>query len=199
MKGFLNFVKTTAVGGFLVVLPAALILFLAAKAVGALVMVAAPILGDMTARQIWGVGLATLLSILFLFLLCFVAGMLVHTRFGRGVGEWLEGKILQRLPGYVMLKSLTQRFSGEAGREFVPVLVDLYGSGSRTPALLVEEHDDGRCTIFVPLAPTPTIGQVHFVAEEQVARVDAPLGSVLNSLVHWGMESGKFLQKEEPV
>lgn len=194
MKGFLNFVKTTAVGGFFVVLPAALVIFLAGKAVGALVVVVMPVLGDMTARQIAGIGLATLLAIVLLFLICFLAGLLVRTRLGKAVLDWAEGKILQRVPGYMMLKNLTQKFAGTEGKQFSPALVDLYGGGSRILALIVEEHDDGRLAVFVPLTPTVTIGQVYFVSPDQVTPIEAPLGPVMNSLMQWGTESKKLFR-----
>ncbi len=194
MKGTLDFVKTTAVGGFFVVLPVALVLFLFGKAVAALVMFVAPLLGDLTLRQIGGVGVGTLLAVLLVFLLCFATGLLVRTHLGRLSGNWLELRLLGRLPGYRMLKNLTRRFSGEEGTEFAPALVDLYGGESRALALIVEELDNGMLTVFLPLAPTPTLGQLHLVRPEKVTRLQAPMGAVLNSIMQWGVDSKKLFQ-----
>jgi uncharacterized membrane protein len=192
VKALLNFAKTTIIGGFFIVLPAAILLFVIGKGVAVLVAAVAPIVEDMTIREIGGIGVATLLSILLLLALCFVTGLLVRTRLGRLAGGWVEGKILQRIPGYGMIRNLTQRFTGMDGTEFAPALVDLHGTGTRSPAFIVEEHEDGGYTIFMPLAPTPTIGQVHFVPRERVTRIDAPFGEAVNTFVRWGVGSGKL-------
>ena len=192
MKALLNFAKTTIIGGFFIVLPAAILLFVIGKGVAVLVAAVAPIVEDMTIREIGGIGVATLLSILLLLALCFVTGLLVRTRLGRLAGGWVEGNILQRIPGYGMIRSLTQRFTGVKGTEFSPALVDLYGTDTRSPAFIVEEHEDGGYTIFMPLAPTPTIGQVHFVPRERVARIQAPFGEAVNTFMRWGVGAGKL-------
>jgi uncharacterized membrane protein len=197
MKGAANFVKTTAIGGFFVVLPVAIVLFLVGKVLAALVMAVSPLLEMMTLRQIGGVGIATLLAIVLFFALCFVTGLLIRTHFGKIAGRWVEWQILRKLPGYRIIKNLTSRFSGVEGTEFAPALVDLYGGDTRSLALIVEEQDDGGFTVFVPLAPTPTIGQVHVLPAAKVRKIEAPLGTVLNSFMQWGVESNKFLSGNE--
>jgi uncharacterized membrane protein len=104
----------------------------------------------------------------------------------------VEGKILQRLPGYRMIRNLTHRFTGVDGTEFTPALVDLHGSGTRSPAFIVEEHEDGGYTVFMPLAPVPTIGQVHFVPRDRVTRIEAPFGEAVNTFMQWGVGSRKL-------
>jgi uncharacterized membrane protein len=189
MKGVSSFVKTTVIGGFFVVLPAAIMLFLVGKVLAALVVAVSPLLKDMTLRQIGGIGVATLLSIFLLFLLCFITGLLIRTHLGRIAGGWMEAQVLRRLPGYTMIKNLTGRFKGVEGTEFAPALVDLYGGNTRSLAVITEELDDGRYSVFVPLAPTPTIGQIHLLPPEQVEKIQAPLGAVMNSFMQWGSES----------
>lgn len=193
MRGLVDFIKTTIVGGFFVVLPVVLIVFLLGQAVAALVGVVAPLADELPVRELGGIGVATLLAILVVLALCFITGLLVRTRIGTLVRDWLEGRLLNRLPGYTIIRNLTHRFSGEEGTEFAPALVDLYGANTQALALIVEEHQDGSYTVFVPLAPTPTVGQVHLVPPERVRRVNAPLGTVLNSVMQWGVESNKFL------
>jgi uncharacterized membrane protein len=197
MRGAANFVKTTAIGGFFVVLPAAIVLFLIGKVLAAIAMAVSPLLENMTLRQIGGIGVATILAILLLFLLCFVTGLLIRTHLGRVAGGWVEGRVLRKLPGYMMIKNLTGRFTGVEGTEFAPALVDLYGGDTRSLALIVEEHDDGRYTVFVPLAPTPTIGQVHILPSARVRKIQAPLGAVMNSFMQWGVESNRFLSHSD--
>ena len=89
----------------------------------------------------------------------FVVGGAVRTRAGRVVRERLETSLFGRIPGYTLFRSLTQELVGE-GEEKVwkPVLAEIEeGSGS---ALIIEELDDGRFTVFVPSIPTPLAGAV---------------------------------------
>jgi uncharacterized membrane protein len=109
----------------------------------------------------------------------------------------VERKLLKRLPVYTMIKNLTRQFSGAEGTEFAPALVDLYNADARSLAFIVEEHDDGRFAVFVPLTPMPAIGHVHLLPRERVRRIEAPLGEVVNSITQWGVESKKLFQKAD--
>ncbi len=189
MRGLVNFLKATIAGGFFVVLPVAFVVFLLGQTIDALVGLVAPIAEDLPFREVGGVGVATLLSALIVLAFCFITGLLISTRVGEFGRNWIERKLLNRLPGYTIIKNLTRRFSGIEGTEFAPALVDLYGASTRSLAFIVEEHENGSYAVFVPLAPTPTIGQVHLVPHEKVSRIQAPLGAVLNSIMQWGVES----------
>lgn len=193
MRGFLDFFKTTVIGGFFVVLPIVLIVFLLGQFVVALVDMVEPLASELPVQELGGIGVATLIAILLVVVFCFFTGLLVRTRFGIGLRDWIEGKLLNRLPGYTILRNLTHRFSGKEGTEFAPALVDLYGAGTQALALIVEEQNDGKFTVFIPLAPTPTVGQVLVVSPERLHKIDATLGSVMNSIMQWGVESKKFL------
>jgi hypothetical protein len=93
-----------------------------------------------------------------------------------------------------MFKNLTRRVAGEEGIEFAPGLVDLYGSETRALGLIVEEHEDGNFTVFIPLSPMATIGQVFLLPSTRVQKLEAKFVDVVNSLTQWGMESKKLLQ-----
>jgi uncharacterized membrane protein len=50
--------------------------------------------------------------------------------------------------------------------------------------------------IFVPLAPTPTVGSVIVANKDQFQKLDASLASVFNSLTLWGIGSGEWINEE---
>ncbi|UCG13509.1 MAG: DUF502 domain-containing protein [Deltaproteobacteria bacterium] len=189
MRGFIDFIKTTIVGGIVVVLPVALATLVLTQAITALGALVEPLTDDLPVKTLGGIGVATLSAILLICAICFITGLLIRTRISAIGRDWVEKRLLNRLPGYTIVKSLTQRFSGMEGVEFAPALVDLHGADTHALALLVEEHDDGNYTVFLPLAPTPTIGQVYVIPPEKVKKIDAPLGRVLNSIMQWGVES----------
>jgi uncharacterized membrane protein len=192
MRKISEFIKTTTLGGFLVLLPSVAVLALVGIAIAALIKVVTPIVEKLPIKTVGGLALATLLAVFFLLAFCFLAGILVQMRIGRLVQKWVEGSLLQRLPGYVMFKNLTRQLAGQAGIEFAPALVDLYNSEARVVGLIVEEHADGKFTIFVPISPTATLGQVYLLPLNRVERMQARFVDVVNCLTQWGMESKKL-------
>jgi uncharacterized membrane protein len=161
-------------------------------AVNSVVSVIAPLVAKLPLKTIGGYAAGTCLAILLILVFCFLAGLLVQLRLGQLLQTCLEGKLLQRLPGYTMIKNLTHQVIGREGTEFAPALVDLYGSEARVIGLIIEELEDGRLTIFVPLSPTSTLGQVYILPAARVERLKAHFLPVVNSLTQWGMESNKL-------
>ena len=194
MRKITEFIKTTVLGGFLVLLPVVAVLAVAGIAVATLIKIVTPIVGKLPIKTVGGLALATVLAVLFLLVFCFLAGLLVRVRMGQLIQKRVENLLLQRLPGYVMFKNLTRQLAGQEGIEFAPALVDLYGSEARVVGLIVEEHADGKFTIFVPISPTATLGQVYFLPHTRVECLQARFVDVVNSLTQWGMESKKLFQ-----
>jgi uncharacterized membrane protein len=141
-----------------------------------------------------GLAVTTVAALLLLLVFCFLTGLLVQMRLGRLGKEWLEGWLLERLPGYIMFKNLSRRIAGKEGIEFAPGLMDLYGSEARAVGFIVEEHENGAFTIFIPLSPMATVGQVFILPGSQVQKLDVKFVDVVSSLTQWGMESKKFFQ-----
>ncbi len=63
-------------------------------------------------------------------------------------------------------------------------------------AFIVEEHGDGMLTVFVPSAPTPTAGNVYFMTEQQVRRVDVPVSSAVKCIMQLGVGSNELIHRE---
>jgi uncharacterized membrane protein len=132
-----------------------------------------------------------LFSLLIVLTLCFFVGVAVRTRTGRAVRERMEMVFFERLPGYGLLRSLTQRVAGDAGENdeaaWKPALAEI--EEALVPAFIIEELDDGRYTIFVPSVPTPLAGAVYILARERVHVVDIPFTQAIKSISRWGSGS----------
>jgi uncharacterized membrane protein len=190
MRAIFQFFKTTLVGGFFVVLPVALVLLLLGETIQALLVVTEPATGQLPVETIMGIDVALLASILVVALLCFATGLLMRTDYGTRFGAWLERVALKRLPGYTLLRTLTRRLAGtEESARFAPALADLHGSEARALVFIVEEHESGDCTVFLPVSPTPTVGFIYTLRKERVRTLDAPISSVINCIMHWGIGS----------
>ena len=66
-------------------------------------------LPDETIISLWIARLLVIFNILFLYL---VTGLLIRMKFGKYLKGSMERLLLNKLPGYTIIKSLTHRFSG---------------------------------------------------------------------------------------
>jgi uncharacterized membrane protein len=194
MKGLGDFVKTCILGGFLGVLPILLAVFVLMEAVDLLGAVADPLVELLPVEELGGVEVASILALGMILSACFVAGALLRTRFGSWAQDLAERAVLNRLPCYTILKSISRRVGGaEEGTAFSAALADIHGTEAWAWAIIVEEHDSGYFTLLLPNAPTPTVGTLYYVASERVRRLDVPVGAVLNCIMQWGIGSKELL------
>jgi uncharacterized membrane protein len=184
MKHAREFVMSTLVGGLFIVVPvylAVVLLLKGMKSVATLVRPFAVLLPDWLPAE----GLLSLLLVLFL---CFLVGAAARTRTGRAWRERLERVFFERLPGYGVLRSLTQRLAGD-GEEatWTPALVEI--EDALVPGFVIEAIDDGRLAVFVPSIPTPFAGAVYILGPERVHVLDVPFTQAIRSVSRWGAGS----------
>jgi uncharacterized membrane protein len=184
MKYARELIVSTLVGGMFVVVPvylAVLLLLKGMKSVASLVRPFAALLPDWVPAE-------DFFSLLLVFALCFAVGALVRTRSGRAVRERLEVTFFERLPGYGVLRSLTQRLAGDRDQDaWKPALIDI--EDALVPGFVIEELEDGRFTVFVPSVPTPFAGAVYVLVAERVHLVDVPFTQAISSISRWGSGS----------
>ena len=118
-------------------------------------------------------------------MICFLIGVGIKTRTGRLVRERIERTFFERIPGYALIRSLTQRVAGE-GSETVwkPALAEI--EEALVPAFIIEEFEDGRYTVFVPSIPTPFAGAVYVLDRKRVHPLDVPFTEALKAVSRWG-------------
>jgi len=184
MKKFGEFVVRALVAGLLILVPfylAVLLLLKATQSVVALVKPFAMLLPDWFPAE-------HVLSLLLVLIVCFLVGVAVRTPTGRAIRERIEKTLFERLPGYALLRSLTQRLAGQ-GEENVwkPALVEI--EDALVSAFIIEELEDGRFTIFVPSVPTPFAGAVYILSPERVHPLDIPFTQAVQSVSRWGSGS----------
>ena len=195
MKQVGEFLKTTALGGLFVVLPVLLLYLLLGEILDLVVGLATPIadlfpkgtFDDLTAP--FPIAVALIVGVSFVF------GFALRVEMGRRIGDWIEEKVLGRLPMYGALKSLTKAF-GEAGEgaAFRPALLGS-SEGVREVIYVVEDHGDGQLTILVPWAPTAFSGFVKIVGKDRVEMLDTNLGEASRVLSQWGVGVRDLLRK----
>lgn len=189
MSKLLQSLKNALVTGLLVVLPAWLALLLIVGLLAKLGIIVKPIAGRLP-EEVNHPQLVALASFL---LVCLVAGLLMRTRLGSFLGRILGDHIFSQVPGYVPLRTIARQFADLDQREgFKSCLVDVE-DGSLSPAFLMERHDDGRCTVFIPSAPTPMAGAILIMPGHRVHPIEVPVGTVLACVSKWGTGTGELL------
>ena len=188
MKYAREFVMSTVVGGLLIVVPvylAVLLLLKGMKSAAGLVRPVAALLPDWIPAE----GFFSLVLVL---TICFLVGIAVRTRSGRAVRERMEVAFFGRLPGYGLIRSLTQRLAGDSDENaWTPALVDI--EEALVPAFIIEALDDGRFTVFVPSVPTPLAGAVYILSPERVHIIDVPFTQAIRSISRWGSGSRELV------
>jgi len=193
MAGEHHYVRTTLIGGVLVVLPlfvfANLLLWLGTWIAGKTAPVAELIAANLD-LPVW-VGHA--LTVAIILVACFVLGAIVSTRFGNRAFNWLERNTVQRVPGYKPVKEIVSYLGKRDQNPFArPVLVTI-GDDIRLTGFLADEGAEGT-TVFVPTGPNPTTGLVLHVLPSQVQRVAMPGSDVLQTVIACGAGSQRLLR-----
>jgi uncharacterized membrane protein len=181
MKELIRFMMKALVAGILVVVPIYLALLLLLKALGSvagLVKPVAALLPDDIPAE-------TALALLLVLFICLLVGVAIRTAPGQAVRNRLERGFFVRIPGYSMLRNLTQQVAGKsAGNVWKPALYE--SDEGLMPAFIIETFEDGRYTIFVPSIPTPFAGQAYVVEGKKVHPLDVPFTQALNTVSRWG-------------
>jgi uncharacterized membrane protein len=184
MKQFREFVVNTLVGGLLVVAPIYIAVLLLLKAMQSSVGLVRPFA---TLLPEWFPA-ENVFSLLLVLIICFLIGVAVRTPRGRAIRERIETSLFERLPGYALFKSLTQRLAGESQENvWKPALAEI--EEALVPAFIIEELEDGRFTVFVPSVPTPFAGAVYILSRERVHPLDVPFTQAIRSVSRWGSGS----------
>src|SRR5215831_10021557 len=109
------------------------------------------------------------------------------------IRERIERSFFERMPGYTLIRSLTQRVAGKEEEEKVwkPALAEI--EDALVPAFIIEELEDGRLTVFVPSVPTPFAGAVYILNPQRVHPLDIPFTQALKPISRWGSGSKELV------
>lgn len=188
MNAIGNYLLKVLIGGAIVVVPLYLSVLLLLKVGQALLTLVHPIAAMLPSWLPAG----NLMSLLLVLLTCFMVGVGVNTPAGRAARGSLEKTLFQRMPGYALFRTLTQRMAEQSEENaWKPALVEF--DEALVPAFIVEELDDGRCTVFVPSVPTPLAGAVHILERKRVHPLDVPFAQAIRSISRWGVGSGDLV------
>ena len=141
MKYAMSFTLRAVISGLLILLPlylAVLLLIKAASSVVKLIQPMALLMPDWVPAELF-------LSLLLVLFICFLVGVTVRTQVGKSLRNRFEKSLFERIPGYALLRSLTQQIAGGGGDNvWKPALFE--SDEGLLPAFIIEQLDDGRYT-----------------------------------------------------
>lgn len=195
MKAIIDFIKTTVIGGVVVIIPMAIVVLILAKVFNKLIVATTPLTKNMTLGPLSSALLAVVFVVLLITFLFFIAGLLLNSPWGKLVKNWLENNIFEHIPMFSTLKQLTQRVVGIENSNFPVVEVDLYGTGVKVLGVAVEKLGDARFVVYAPSSPVITVGQLYIVPEERLVKLDASIPGTLDCLSKVGLETHRLYSK----
>lgn len=193
LKGFL---KTSLLGGFVVILPVAILLsvslWLFRLVTGWIEPLTRFLIKDSQLNEF----AADAIVILLILAACFFVGVLVRTRLGSYLYAVVEARILKLAPGYSMIKeTVLQIFGNREESPFSSVaLAQIFCNETRVTSFITDRHADGSYTLFVPTGPNPTSGLIYHLDGKYVQPVDIPVQDAMRSIISCGAGSAKLMK-----
>ena len=139
-----------------------------------------------------------ILAVLLILVVCVLVGAVLATQRGQVVLERAERQLFERIPGYAVLRGLTQQLASTGRKDetsWKPALVEI--EDALVPGFVIEELADGRYTVFVPSVPTPMAGAVYVLGRERVHLVNVKFPQALRTVSRWGSGMGDLVAAME--
>jgi uncharacterized membrane protein len=194
MKRLETFIKTTLLGGFVVILPVAVLVGVLSWVFNFITQKIQPITNLILAKSDLREIVADLIALVIILAACFFVGLLVKTRLGGYIYKIIEAHTLIKIPGYRLIKETILQFLGDKKSPFSSVaLANIFGNETLVTAFITDEHEDGSFTVFIPTGPNPTSGNIYHLQEKYVHKIDVSVEMAMKSIISCGAGSQELL------
>jgi len=185
-------IRRLLLGFILVILPIVLLLFVFHKVKKLVQDQILPLESHLPGEKFLGFGLISLISVVLILLISYLAGVLIESKRMRSYFTVLEKKVLVFIPGYLVIKSKFTDSSVSDDDQRKVVLVnenDQWKFG-----IEIERNPDSYCIIFLPFPPDAKSGELKLVHESKLRALDMKIGKLVSLLRHYG-QGGSALIK----
>ncbi len=190
-----EFAITTLMGGFLVILPLAILIMVFNWLLGFILNIVSPFTGLFTKGEAGF--FINLLAISILLIVCFGLGLFIRTSFGSYLYNQIEENVLAKIPFYKPIRDTIKQFSNKRDTPFSKVvLIDAFNNETRMTGFITDTHNEGIYTVFVPTGPNPTNGMIYHVKESQIEILDVSVEEALKSIISVGAGSKNVIDKK---
>jgi len=183
-KKQVKFIMTTVIGGVIFLVPVVFLGMAILEAIDLMLLIANPLANWLPMESIGGVALADIIAIVALLLICFVAGLVARHALAGNLMRQLETRLLEKLPGYAMVKNVLKGLDTRQDGGIKPVVLKL-GTAERA-GFEVQRLADGRSVVFIPGAPNAFSGVTQVLPPEQVTYIEVPLNRIIECSQNYG-------------
>lgn len=184
MKWYPVAVKRIVKGIVSFLLPFMLIIFLFGKAIALVKGLIEPLNSIRRDERLLSNGMLTLLSILVILLICYLAGWRSEQKNIKSLIPLFEEYVLVFIPGYTLWKSRTDVTLRATDGSWKSVLVG--ENGDWKFGIEVEQHQDGYSTIFFPEPPDAKSGEIKLISSSKLKRINIPASKLVTITRNYG-------------
>lgn len=199
MEKFKSFLKTSIIGGVVVILPMFIFIMVFKWLFGWVTDIIQPLTNLIVTKSNMNEIIADAIVIAVILIGCFIIGIIVKTEIGKFIQEKLESRILKIAPGYSTIKEIVMQTIGKKFPFSSVALVRVFENDTLMTAFITDTHEDGSCTVFIPTAPNPTSGFIYHVKNEYIQHVNISVEEAMRSIITCGAGSNKVLKKRNPA
>lgn len=187
MKGTMEFLKTTALGGLLVVLPLMVFYLLVSELLDLVVALAMPLVALFPDNYFARLNAPLFVALLLILGASFLFGLALRSQTLTRFGHWIDHTLLEKLPMYGPVKRLSRGLAGAKEERAFGVALLRHQEGFGELVYVIEENRRGMTTVLVPMAPTGFNGPLKLVPSDSLVPLDASLGDASQVMAHWGV------------
>lgn len=187
-----QFIKTTALGGILFLIPVVILLAVFTKAHQLIGKIAGPILASVPVERVVGIAVLDLLALALVLLICFLAGLAAKSPVAVRFVASLESKFLSNVPGYELAKAELNtklRFEEDESTTVLVRFDDQWQVGFE-----IERIAGGKVVVYLPGAPDPWSGAITIVTDDRITHLDSKQLATLSIFKRLGEGASAQLQ-----
>ncbi|MCA9118345.1 MAG: hypothetical protein KDA79_24945 [Planctomycetaceae bacterium] len=196
-----GFLKTTAIGGLIFLLPLIVVGVLAGQVAPVVLSAAESLQQVLPVSMKTPTGLAVLvgLAIAVILLACFAAGLVARWSIGRRVALYVEKNILLMFPRYAIIRdTMAGTLGGDETRPYLLPVFVRFNELARI-GFEVERTPGGFVAVFLPGSPDPWAGKVVHVAAERVETLPVEFSDAVAAVEQLGRGSSVLLGNRTPA
>lgn len=193
MEKQFGFLKTTAIGGLIFLLPLIVLGALIGQVAQIVLVVVKATSGYVPVSTFGGWTLLILLSIALIILVGFLAGLAARRSLSQRFTGLVEKYLLMLFPRYIIIKNQMAGSIGEESNrpQLKPILVQM--ADCRRIAFEVERPASAAVTIYLPGSPDTWSGTVAYVEADRVMPLEIKFSDAVAICEMLGKGSGRIL------
>lgn len=144
--------------------------------------------------------IARIIVVSIILFVCFAIGLIIRTKFGQFIHNFIEDRVFKIAPGYNLIKETVLQLLGSKKSPFSTVaLARLFNNETLVTCFVTDEHEDGMVSVFVPTGPNPTSGLIYHLNKKDVFPVDISIESAMRTIISCGSGSSELFSRQKKI